>query len=374
MTQSAVLEVEGLAKAYPPSGSAPAQVVAPAVVDVAFSVREGELLTLLGPSGCGKTTTLRAVAGLETPDAGRITVNGTPIFDHSTGVNVAPNRRRLAMVFQSYAIWPHLSVARNVSFPLDVVPRRERLKRSQITARTEEVLDVVGLEGYGGRPATSLSGGQQQRLALARALVIDPTLLLLDEPLSNLDAKLRESMREELKRLQTSSGVASIYVTHDQEEALAMSTRIAVINEGRIVQLGTPEEIYEHPADEFVATFVGTSNLLRGTVQERRGQDVRIAADGLSVWARSESAAVGDRAVAAFRPEHVLVTTDAAPTEANRWTAQVTSRAYLGAAVDQAVRVGAVELRMRSTPRVRTAPGDTVTVIVAPEHVRLIPG
>jgi iron(III) transport system ATP-binding protein len=235
-----------------------------AVDDVSFDVRPGEMFTLLGPSGCGKTTTLRSIAGLEDPDRGRITVDGTVFFDGARGVRVAPESRGLGMVFQSYAIWPHMTVFRNVSLPLAVLPRRRRPRTAAIRERVDRALAVTGLAEYADRSATKLSGGQQQRLALARALVVEPRVMLLDEPLSNLDATLRESMRFELKRLQRELGLTALYVTHDQTEALSMSSRIAVLQDGEVRQLGRPREVYERPESRFVADFIGVTNSSTG--------------------------------------------------------------------------------------------------------------
>src|SRR5919204_3616144 len=236
-----MLKVEGLFTEYPNERG---QVVK-AAQDVTFTVEEGRLFTLLGPSGCGKTTTLRSIAGLERPRAGEISVNDRVVFSSSKGVFVAPNRRGFGMVFQSYAIWPHMTVFENAAFPLEVGEKRR--PRAEIRDKVMRVLTAVQLDHLADREATKLSGGQQQRLALARALVMEPQLLLLDEPLSNLDAKLRESMRFELKRMQRELGLTAIYVTHDQSEALALSSRIAVMNAGKIVQIGKPREVYERP-------------------------------------------------------------------------------------------------------------------------------
>ena len=229
-----------------------------AVADVSLHVRDGEMVTLLGPSGCGKTTTLRMIAGLEIPDGGRIRIGDATVFDSASGVNVPPERRNLGMVFQSYAIWPHMTVSENVAYGLKMrnVPMAERRRR------VEAVLVQVGLGGYADVPATNLSGGQQQRVALARALVFEPRLLLLDEPLSNLDAKLREHMRFELRIMQRRLKISALYVTHDQEEALTLSDRVVVMNKGCIDQVGTPQEIYEQPATRFVAEFIGKANFL----------------------------------------------------------------------------------------------------------------
>jgi iron(III) transport system ATP-binding protein len=264
-----MLEVENLQKRYQAQAGSPAG----GVFGVDFRVAEGELFTLLGPSGCGKTTTLRSIAGLELPDAGRIALAGQDQFNSRTGQSIPMHKRDIGMVFQSYAIWPHMTVFENAAYPLRA--GRKRVAKAEIEAKVSAVLEMVGLEKYMQRPATQLSGGQQQRLAFARALTKEPGLLLLDEPLSNLDAQLREQMRSELVRLQRNTGVTTIYVTHDQSEALAISDRIAVMNEGRIVQIGTPEEIYDRPDSSFVANFIGRSNFLRG--------DLAVAAAGRAI-------------------------------------------------------------------------------------------
>lgn len=229
-----------------------------AVRDVTLTAEDGEFLTLLGPSGCGKTTTLRMVAGLEKPSSGSIRIGTRTVYDAANRIDVPAEMRALGMVFQSYAIWPHMTVAENVAYPL----RMRRVGRSQREALVGQVLDLVGLSGLGGKPSTQLSGGQQQRVALARALVFQPDLLLLDEPLSNLDAKLREQMRFELRIMQKRVGLTALYVTHDQEEALTLSDRLVVMNRGEIEQIGTPVEVYENPATRFVAEFIGKGNMI----------------------------------------------------------------------------------------------------------------
>src|SRR5688572_14008521 len=253
-----MLKVDGLFTEYP---NEKGQVVK-AAQDVSFTVDEGRLFTLLGPSGCGKTTTLRSIAGLERPRAGEIYVNDRVVYSSARNVFVAPNRRGFGMVFQSYAIWPHMNVFQNSAFPLEV--GEKSYSRKDMRDKVMRVLRAVQLDHLADREATKLSGGQQQRLALARALVMEPALLLLDEPLSNLDAKLRERMRFELKRLQRELRITTVYVTHDQSEALALSHAIAVMSEGRIQQIGTAREIYERPVNAFVADFVGTTNFVEG--------------------------------------------------------------------------------------------------------------
>src|SRR5947199_265580 len=255
-----VLSVRSLSSEYPGERGRAVR----AAQDVAFEVPAGKLFTLLGPSGCGKTTTLRSIAGLERPVDGEVAVGGDVVYSSQRGIFVPPNRRGLGMVFQSYATWPHMTVFENEAFPLRV--SKKRFSRQEIQERVSRVLKVVALEEMADREATKLSGGQQQRLALARALVMEPRLLLLDEPLSNLDAKLRERMPFELKRLQPDLRITTVYVTHDQTEALALSHAIAVMNRGRIEQIGTPREIYERPVNQFVADFVGTTNFLDATV------------------------------------------------------------------------------------------------------------
>src|SRR5437588_10845670 len=255
---AAMLSVKELYTEYASDRGPPVK----AAQNVTFEVPEGKLFTLLGPSGCGKTTTLRSIAGLERPKSGEILVGGKPVYSSSGNVFIAPNKRNFGMVFQSYAIWPHMNVFQNVAFPLEV----RRLAKKEIRERVMRVLTAVQLEHLVEREATKLSGGQQQRLALARALVMEPQLLLLDEPLSNLDAKLRDRMRTELKRLQRELNLTTIYVTHDQSEALALSHEIAVMSDGFIKQVGTPRQIYETPNSPFVADFVGTTNFIGGTV------------------------------------------------------------------------------------------------------------
>jgi iron(III) transport system ATP-binding protein len=347
-----------------------------AVNDISLTVEEGQLFTLLGPSGCGKTTTLRSVAGLEKPDTGVIAVADRALFDSTQGVNVPANRRGLGMVFQSYAIWPHMNVFKNVAFPLTVRTGKDALPRKVIAERVDRVLSVVRLDHLRDRQATDLSGGQQQRLALARALVMEPPLLLLDEPLSNLDAKLREEMRFELKRLQRQLNITTVYVTHDQVEALAMSNVIAVMSEGNIEQIGPPRAIYNNPRSHFVADFIGMSNFLTGKVDERIGDDQYLvsAPQGSVVVETGASIAVGEPVIVSIRPEHLKLEegTDAAPGP-GVWRGEVLTRAFLGDAVDHQVTIGGAEFRVRCHPSLSVPPGSAVTVRVPGEWCAVIP-
>ena len=343
--------------------------------DICFDVPEGKLFTLLGPSGCGKTTTMRSIAGLERPTSGDITVSGTSVYSSSRDVFVAPNKRNFGMVFQSYAIWPHMNVFQNAAFPLVVGKRK--LNKREIEDRVNRVLHVVGLETFSHREATMLSGGQQQRLALARALVMEPKLLLLDEPLSNLDAKLRERMRFELKRLQRESGLTTIYVTHDQGEALALSHEIAVMREGRIVQIGSPRDVYERPGSKFVADFVGLTNFVDATVQGLVKQDggdsdnlyvVNSAIGQLCVYS-IEAMSSGDAVLVSVRPEDVELT-EARPAvcgNQNILEGTVDSKVFLGEYIDFHVRIGERQIMARVHPSLTTLVGERIYLRMNPE-------
>jgi len=346
-----LLAVSSLRKAFDDRG-APVR----AVDDVTFDVAEGELFALLGPSGCGKTTLLRCIAGLERPDAGEIVVAGRTLTSRSAGIDVPAHERGLGVVSQSYGIWPHMTVFDTAAFPLRVLPRRRRPSASQIRARVEQVLDSVQLAPLAHRPATDLSGGQQQRLAIARALVNEPPLLLLDEPLASLDTRLRDELRFELLRLQRDLGTTCVYVTHDQTEALSLANRLAVMNDGRIEQLGEPRTLYDHPTSRFVAEFLGAANLIDGVVVS--SGHVRTAAGVLEVPA-GHAAAPGDAVVVVVRPEHVTLE-DA--TAANGWIGPVEVAAYTGDGVDLVVRVGDLRIRVRSTPQGAAAVGSKVGV------------
>jgi iron(III) transport system ATP-binding protein len=279
------------------------------------------------------------------------------------------------MVFQSYAIWPHMTVFDNVAFPLQVRKRAERPSKKEIAERVERVLATMQLSQQSGRQATKLSGGQQQRLALARALVIEPPLLLLDEPLSNLDAKLRDSLRYELKRLQRELGITSVYVTHDQVEALALSTNIAVMEHGKVVQLGRPREVYEQPANKFVAEFIGTSNFIPGRVAaQQSGRHSVETSNGTLYLESPHQLPVGSEVVVSIRPEAVELSTESrGGSVANEWEGTVVTRAFLGDAVDHLVTVGEHEIRARVNPSVSFEPGTLVHLQLDPAKISLVP-
>jgi len=359
-----VLKIEGLFTEYPNDQG---QIVR-AAQDVSFTVAEGHLFTLLGPSGCGKTTTLRSIAGLERPRLGEISVNDRVVYSSSRGVFVSPNRRGFGMVFQSYAIWPHMNVFENTAFPLQVGGRRH--SRKEIRDKVMQVLTAVQLDHLADREATRLSGGQQQRLALARALVMEPALLLLDEPLSNLDAKLREKMRFELKRLQRELKITTVYVTHDQSEALALSHEIAVMSEGRIRQIGGPRDIYERPASQFVADFVGSTNFIEGTVvgqePDRNGVYLMRTEIGDISVAAGHDLRRDERVMLSVRPEDVELT-EARPAGGNVWRGRVDQKVFLGEAVDFQVKVGTRTLLSRRHPTLRTRVGEPIFVRLSPE-------
>src|SRR5262245_35474260 len=330
-----MLEIQNLSKSFSVSGDRTVK----AIDEVSVNVEPGEFFTLLGPSGCGKTTTLRCVAGLDRPQEGNIQLRGRTVFDSSSRVFVVPNRRNIGMVFQSYAIWPHLTVFNNVAFPLKAGGQRNfKILRDKV----ERALNLVGLSGFEDRPATQLSGGQQQRVALARALVKEPDLLLLDEPLSNLDTKLRERMRAELKRLQRELGITTLYVTHDQMESVLLSDRIAVMNGGHILQLGRPGEIYDRPNSQFVADFMAATNLLNGTVRREVHTAALELVDtdiGPILCTFSKRMACGSRVVVSVRPENIKFAREGRPEDANAIDGRIKERSYYMGLVEYTVDV-----------------------------------
>jgi iron(III) transport system ATP-binding protein len=297
----------------------------PAIDGVSFAVPAGEIVVLLGPSGCGKTTTLRCVAGLEHPTSGEISIAGRLVSSPARGILVPPRSRELGMVFQSYAVWPHMTVRQNVVYPL----KHRKITRAEARRKVDEVLELVGLSEYADRPVVALSGGQMQRVALARSIVYRPQLLLLDEPLSNLDAKLRLRLRDDLRVILKQTGMTALYVTHDQAEAVVLGDRIGVMRDGKLLQMGTPDQIYTRPADLFVANFTGATNELAGTLVGRNGEFGVVDFGG---GRRGEAALLhalnpGDKVRIALRPENIGIGRQEG---GNIFPARVLDRRYQG--------------------------------------------
>jgi iron(III) transport system ATP-binding protein len=350
-----MLDVESLRKEFITDGG-----VVRAVDGVSFNVEKGRAFTLLGASGCGKTTTLRCIAGLERPTGGVIRIGGREVFNAATGLFVPPDQRRIGMVFQSYAIWPHMDVFENVAFPLRIAKKSRRA----IEEGVKRALDMVQMGALIRRPATRLSGGQQQRLAMARALVQEPDLLLLDEPLSNLDAKLREQMRVELKTLQQRLGLTMLYVTHDQTEAIVLSDEIAVMRDGRIVQHGGPREIYARPKSRFVADFVGSTNFIDGKVAAPIGAGLYRVETALGPMAAigTVELAIGDAVVVSVRPESVTLTSQgrAGGEDGTVWEVTVANQIFVGESTYYEVTRNDRIIRVRANPQLEIEEGRKV--------------
>jgi iron(III) transport system ATP-binding protein len=339
-----------------------------AVNGIDFEVPSGKLFTLLGPSGCGKTTTLRMLAGLERPSEGRITIGGQVVFDSESSVWVPANKRPIGMVFQSYAIWPHMSVVQNVAFPLTVGAGRP--SAAQARSRALAMLELVGLADVADRSATALSGGQQQRVALARALVREPQVLLLDEPLSNLDAQLRERMRGEIRAIQQKLGITAVYVTHDQSEALAISDLIMLMDRGSIVEMGMPQDIYRRPHAEFTANFIGVANAIDGTVRSSDGNGVVVtAAQGLVRTAPVPGLRAGDSVRAFIRPENFDLSRKRHGED--DWAGIVRYSIYQGDCWDYTVDVNGIDVRVR-VHKERTGLGHGDTVHLHPDGAEAV--
>ena len=356
------IRVTGLSKAFGTTS---------AVDSIDFDVPAGSLATLLGPSGCGKTTTLRLIAGLERPDIGEIRVGERVLTSAARGVFVPPDKRRMGMVFQTYAIWPHMSVFENVAFPL----RERRMRAPEIRERVMAMLETLGLRGFHDRPAPLLSGGQQQRVALGRALVADPDVLLLDEPFSNLDARLREDMRLELKETQKRIGVTTLFVTHDQAEAMILSDRVFVMNAGRIAQDGSPRQIYEHPRTRFVMDFLGQVDHVEARVA-RMPDGAYVARVDSVLGARPVPLAAdqawheGEPVVLALRSSDVRV---CAVDGNGSWQGTIMSTMYLGERVEYVVKLGAGHVRASGSASESFAAGATVQLLIPAGAIRVWP-
>jgi iron(III) transport system ATP-binding protein len=354
------LTLENITKVFPSRGNV-GEVVA--VRDVNLEIQEGELVTLLGPSGCGKTTTLRMIAGFEFPTSGRIVLDGQEI-------NILPpHKRDMSMVFQSYALFPHLTVFENVAYGLNV----QKLNKKTIAERVGRVLDLVHLKGYGDRAPGQLSGGQQQRVALARALVMEPKVLLMDEPLSNLDAKLREEMRTEIRRIQKTLNITSIYVTHDQIEAMTLSDRIVVMNEGLIEQIGSPVEIYRFPNSRFVANFIGRANFIEGVVLAQKDARLTVRSLGESITLSNIKREFheGEPVTLIVRPEMIQI-----KKTGGLYAGVVRQAVYLGDLIEYAVDVNGVSIIGTETdPHVTELflEGENVTIGFAEDIIQVLP-
>ncbi len=344
-----------------------------AVSAVSFHVKEGSFFTLLGPSGCGKTTTLRCVAGLEKPEGGEIMIGDEIVVSTEQKIFVPPHQREIAMVFQSYAIWPHMNVYDNVAFPLTQI---KHLTKDQIKDRVRKSLSMVKLGGLEKRPAPQLSGGQQQRLALARALAKEPKLILLDEPLSNLDAKLREEMRFEIKNLLRSLNMTALYVTHDQQEALTLSDLVAVMLDGSIVEVNTPRAIYNKPRNEFSAGFIGTNNFFAGSVSNdvTAGKETALeTAIGKLVCPMPTSASKGDKVLLTIRPQDINTYVSKPDSNINVIEGQIRDIAFLGDIVDCRVAVKEKIVNVRLSHKTTLQEGDAVYLEVPTDSIVVIP-
>jgi len=358
----AFIEIQGLFKRFK-------DVVA--INRIELEIQQGEMLTLLGPSGCGKTTTLRCIAGLERPDEGDIVIDGKPMLSQGF---VQPSKRGIGMVFQNYAVWPHMKVFNNIVYGLKL----KRMPRTEINAKAQEVLAMVGLAGLEDRYPSQLSGGQQQRVALARALVGNPKVLLLDEPLSNLDAKLREELRFEIKSLVKRMGITAVYVTHDQAEAMVISDRIVVMESGNVVQIGTAQEIYAKPANRFVADFIGTMNFMPGEI-------VAVLPDAAGVHVRTEfsdkivctasagsTASAGETVYASIRPEDVEIFTDPPQDRDNLFKGTIAHKAYLGNFLYFFVSVNDTMIRVQVPHHLPQEEGQDLYVHLNPQKCMLL--
>lgn len=353
MPGDAIISISGLTKTFA-SSHGPVH----AVRNIDLEVAKNEFVVLLGPSGCGKTTTLRCVAGLERPDAGTIAIGGCIANSAKSGHFVPPERRDIGMVFQSYAVWPHLNVYQNVALPL--TDGRKRVPRSQVRVRVMECLRTVRMDGLANRPVTDLSGGQQQRVALARAIVTRPMVLLMDEPLSNLDARLRDEMRLELKKIANSIGVTTLYVTHDQAEALSLGDKICVMNEGEILQIGPPEEVYLRPPNKFVAEFVGEMNFIKGRVTGPREVDSPL---GVRSYDLPAACKVGSEVTLAIRPQDLGLSEKLDPS-CNTVEGVVISKTFLGDAALFELELSGVTLQIKLAGNSHFTVGQRASIIL----------
>jgi iron(III) transport system ATP-binding protein len=358
-----LISIEGLRKYYSFEGR-----TIKALDDVDLTIPANQIFTLLGPSGCGKTTLLRCIVGLETPDDGEIRIGDDIVWSKAKGIAIPTEKRGLGMVFQTYAIWPHLSVFDNVAYPLQI----RGLAKGLIRERVAEVLRFVQLEGVERRSATRLSGGQQQRVALARALVAEPKVILFDEPLSNLDAKLREETRKELKAFLGKLSITAVYVTHDRVEALALSDSIAVMRSGSIVETGTPQKIYFDSDHRFVADFIGRANLVKAVVQEQEADCTVIDCALGRLRCRRHDGAIGSQLTLCLRPEFIHIVRNGVRGSENVLRGAVESLTFVGEVYEAELQVGGERLLARIDPDVTIAEGDSVDFALDPAHCLLV--
>lgn len=357
------IRIQGLTKHYAFEGK-----TVKALDNIDLTIPANKIFTLLGPSGCGKTTLLRCIVGLETPDDGEISIGGEVVWSKARGIAVPTEKRGLGMVFQTYAIWPHMSVFDNVAYPLQI--RGER--KDDIKRKVAQTLRFVQLEGVENRSATKLSGGQQQRVALARALVAEPKVILFDEPLSNLDAKLREETRKELRSFLNTLGITAVYVTHDRVEALALSDSIAVMQTGRIVEIGSPQKIYFDADHRYVADFIGRANLISARVLGQDGESTLVDCGLGTIACQHRPLPPGSVATLCIRPEFIRITSKDAGTGQNVVSGDIESLEFIGEVYEAQIRVGEERLLARVDPDIPLEEGDTVSVSLNPAHCLLV--
>lgn len=357
------IRIRGVSKHYVSEGK-----VIKALDGVDLTIPAQEIFTLLGPSGCGKTTLLRCIVGLEMPDTGEIAIGDDIVWSREKGISVPPEKRGLGMVFQTYAIWPHMTVFDNVGYPLQV----RGAPREEVRARVAKALEFVQLAGFEGRPATKLSGGQQQRVALARALVAEPRVILFDEPLSNLDAKLREETRKELRAFLEELRITAVYVTHDRVEALALSDTIAVMRAGRIVEIGTPRKIYFDADDRFVADFIGRANLVHARVRGEEGGLTVVDCPLGAIACQRRDFPAGGEATLCLRPEFIHLAAGESPAGRNVVNARIESLTFVGEHYEAEIRAGEERLLARIDADAKLAVGDAVSFTLDPAHCLLV--
>lgn len=365
-----IVRVEGLVKNFQRRDGT----IVKAINDISFDVHAGEMVVLLGPSGCGKTTLLRCIAGLEQPDGGRVEVQGQTVYSSDQGINIRAERRKLSMVFQSYALWPHMTVQENIAYPLKSMPSGKRPSSAEISDRVSDIMRKVGIAGLEKQYPNAISGGQQQRVALSRALIAGRSLVLFDEPLSNVDAQVREQLRVELLMMQREFQFAALFVTHDRDEAMVLGNRIAVLNGGQVRQLETPDRIYQHPEDRFVARFIGPINEVpvRSIVSGQDPTDAFAETSLGTIHGRTPHAGVAtDDMVAVWRPECTVLTTEEPVTE-NRWKCTVEHALYYGSQTEYVVTVDGHSMRVLGNGQDIMKSGPA-WLSVKPKHVSFVP-